>query len=185
MISLFEDQRMRSQFAVLFLSPHQDINKDNTQFEIRELGKVHEPDHSEATDWRSATFPPDNKLGNYITARPGKHHHHHCEHAEALLLDRFDYLRDKSGEACESIVLYTWFLPCEHCTEKIIDTLGLYTSNYQVTVVYTVVMNGLKETEKENIDKLERADITVMQEDYDVYLHPKKRKTPHVLLGPS
>ena len=38
---------------------------------------------------------------------------------------------------CQSIVLYTWYLPCQRCAKEIARVLGQYTNTHRVTLVYT------------------------------------------------
>ncbi len=168
LVSTFEKQRKNHmyQFAVLFISPYQDINTDNGIFQITKMG---ESGDYEATDSDCPTFPPDQDLGNYITARPDQ-----PDHAETLLLDRFRALWARNWQACRTILLYTWLLPCNNCTKEIIRILGPCTSICQVIVVYTSTMRYMPVAQqRENIRKLKAAGIAVKKEGYDKRLERK------------
>ena len=152
-VRTFKDQRVRGyQFAVLVLSPEYQVTLRNI------------PAY-DTTDNTSPTHPFNSTLRDYIVARPIKRK----QHAEELLLERFDELLARNASSCRSIVLYTWFVPCEDCTRKIIHVLGQLT--YRVTVVYSSKMrNMIEEEERRNMSNLEAAGITVIKRRYTGYL---------------
>ena len=154
-VKIFKDQRIRGyQFAVLILSPERQVTMKQAPFCIM-------------TDKTSPTHPPNSTLRDFIVARPIRRK----QHAEELLLERFDELLDRNASNCQSIVLYTWFVPCEGCTRKIIRMLGQFTETYCVTVVYSSKMNDMsEELEKRNTSKLEAAHITVIRKRYMKHL---------------
>ena len=152
-VEIFKNQRIqrRHQFAVLILSPQHQVTMEQRPF-------------CTMTDNTSPTHPPNSTLSDYIVARPTKH-----KHAEELLLERFDELLNRNASSCQSIVLYTWFVPCEGCTRKIIRVLGQLT--YRVTVVYSSKMrNMIEEEERRNTRKLKAAGITVIRRRYEEHL---------------
>ena len=66
------------------------------------------------------SFHPDSSnLVNYIVARPD-----HMDHAEVVLLDRFNELQQKFGRRPSLILIFSWLMPCSECTEAIINRLG-------------------------------------------------------------
>ena len=73
----------------------------------------------------------------------------------------------------ETIVLYTWLLPCKECANKIIQAFEQLTK--QVLLVYTSRMQNVLDDEEEQIrDSLEAAGIVVRREEYGEYLPPWK-----------
>ena len=150
-VEIFKRQRIRGyHFAVIILSQYQHVTLN-----IR-------PSYV-TTNNTSPTHPPDLTLGNYIVARPDGPHH-----AEVLLLCRFPTLLARNTPGCKSILLYSWFLPCQHCTEKIVHVLGQYTTTHRVTVVYTSTAS--ESQERRNKLTMEKAGITVIKRQYDGYL---------------
>ena len=132
-ISIFKDQRKKFQFAVLILSSECQVTLRNM---LHVDGKM--------TDNSTPIYPPDIYLKNYIVSRP-----HLDYHAEVLLLQRFPTLLALNTQ-CQSIVLYSWFLPCLCCAEEIAHMLGQYTTTHRVTVVYTsTTWNSTTEEEEE------------------------------------
>lgn len=144
----FLKQRKESpyQFAVLFLSPHKSLEElaENTLFR----NSFTDSESSKLTDCDDPTgvYPPDDEMVNYATARPiqltGEQEK---KHAEILLLEKFDVLLKKYGEAgenFETIVLYTWLLPCYGCKTKIIEKLETFAQQKQVILVYTTKGKG-------------------------------------------
>jgi hypothetical protein len=122
-----------------------------------------------ATDSTYPMFPHVNNLCNYITARPSDQNH-----AEAQLTNNFDVLlRKYRSSTCQTIVLYTWLLPCARCTRKIKDKLGWGRQQARVVIVYTSKMQGVTEYHaREIVSDLEAAGITVIQENCDSLIPP-------------
>ena len=149
-VIIFKDQRTRGtqQFAILIITPNFQVTlKKTPPFTV--------------TDNSSPTYPPDDALGDYIVARP-----HRSHHAEALLMGRFPTLLALNTPGCQSIVLYSWFLPCQCCAEEIARVLGQQTisCSYCVTVVYTtIIKNTSEEEERYNTFLMKRAGITVIK----------------------
>lgn len=177
-VYLFEQQRSKwqYQFAVLFLTPLPILNitAENMIFRTQ-TGEVSTP--SEATNSESLMFPPDHNLCNYMTARP----HGRC-HAEVRLMDNLETLlstyKSLGITHCQSIVLYTWLLPCLHCAEHIIRTLQDYIieREYEVTVIYTCKQKDLKDEEIVKIlNYFELAGIDALYVPFDQLL---KRGSP-------
>ena len=172
-VYLFEQQRSfrQYQFAVLFLSPLpiQNINSRNMLFRTQN-GVVSKP--GEATNSTNLTFPPDDALCNYMTARPERH-----RHAEVKLMDNFETLlsiyNSLSMPRCRSIVLYTWLFPCSQCAEYIIKNLQDYIIEgaYEVTVIYTSKQKDLKDEEIAKIlSRFELAGIEALYVSFDELL---------------
>ena len=147
-VKIFKGQRIRGyQFAVLILSPHYQVT-------------IKQSPSCTMTDNTSPTHPPNSTLRDYIVGRPEKSK----QHAEKLLLERFDELLARNEFSCQSIVLYTWFVPCDDCTGKIINKLGQFTETHHVTVVYLKKMRKTsEEQEKRNTNRLEAAGINVIK----------------------
>lgn len=132
-----------------------------------------------ATNSKFPSYPPTNLLGNYICARPDKSNPQNIQHAEKILLGRFETLitsyKENNHHECRIIILYTWLLPCPGCTDKIIATLGspgrydkcrtilAYTTpfNYDKMGFSYGVNMGQRKRNIEN--KLKRAGIEVFQ----------------------
>ena len=121
------------------------------------------------TDSNCKTFPSDADIVNYVTARP------HYKHAEDLLLGKLDTLMNTFGESrCQTIVLYTWLLPCQGCKRNIMKKLGQFAMNKTVILAYTSRMVDVEQSdEDEIIEDLESAGIDVRKELYYAQLPPK------------
>ena len=150
-VSIFKDQRKRCQFAVLILSSECQVTLRNM---LHADGKM--------TDNSTPTYPPDIYLDNYIVSRPDR-----GSDAEILLLRRFPTLL-KYNTQCQSIVLYSWLLPCLRCAEEIAHVLGQYTTTHRVTVVYTSTAR-METEEEENTAIMKNAGIKVIKGDYSKY----------------
>ncbi len=159
LIDLFKHQRARKyQFAVLYLSPEERLSVENMSFRTRQ-GTVSTPD--EATDRNSRIFPPGGKLFNYLTARPDGQ-----DHAEALLMDRFNslmrcYSIHESKPICKTILLFTWILPCDDCKQKILEKLKRFLKQQQVILVYMIKGEKDEDQEGATISELKSAGVTV------------------------
>lgn len=68
------------------------------------------------------SHPDSSNLVNYIVARPD--HDRHTRHAEEVLLDRFNELWRNFGRRPSLILIFSWLMPCNECTEDIINRLG-------------------------------------------------------------
>ena len=157
-VRTFEGQRIQGyQFAVLVLSPE-------CQVTLR-----HMPAYA-MTNSSSPTHPPDHTLQNYIVARPDG------DHAEVLLLQRFPTLLARNTPGCQSIVLYSWFLPCQDCAEKIACVLGQCTTTHRVTVVYTSTLTKNEDKDRKYIGIMEAAGIAVRKCEYNHELHRMSRR---------
>ena len=176
-IELFKDQRSREkyQFAVLFLTSQQDITTTGfykmtqTMFSRTRL-EVNSP--GTATDKTCSTHPPDRDLCNYVVARPDGR-----KHAEALLMNKLDTLlrqyQSVGMPECQTVVLYTWLLPCDSCADTIIRKLGQEGQRLRVILIYTSKVREVTENHACTIiSKLEAAGITVRQEIYDSVMYP-------------
>ena len=101
------DRSVKNEFAVLFLSSSKDDLLNSIKGGTNKYKKV---------------FPPDNKLSNYVTARP-----HSGAHAEELIMEKFDELVKAYDfdhkEPVQYIFLYTWLFPCTKCASAIIATI--------------------------------------------------------------
>ena len=174
-VKVFEKQRQQKyQFAVLFLSSETNITR-RIQYRTKD-GIV---DLCKTTDREHPTFPLDEDLYNYITARPDG-----GDHAEDLIMNKFysllrNYLKKQS---CRSIILYTWLLPCKRCTHRIKQRLGPYAKKHNITVVYTC--EGEEGVHPELIEEeLSLSGITLKQETYDEYLEEAQLHSLHESLS--
>ena len=175
LIKTFQAQRREAEyeFAVLLLSEHRGYEDIATRTRF-----------SNTTDCRSRTSPPDDALVNYATASPQG-----LDHAEAILLVKLGLLMHKFGEdKCETILLYTWLLPCDSrqrrkdCKAKIIKKLGNWVEKgKQVILVYTTTMSGdgssgnpgvSEKKEAEIVQDIRVEGITVLKEAYSDKLPP-------------
>ena len=167
-VGIFKDQRtQRHQFAVLIVSPQYQVTMKPPPFCTMTDNSI----------GSSPTYPPNSTLKDWIVARPDR-----PKHAEELLLERFDELLAQNEYSCRSIVLYTWFVPCDDCTGKIIDVLGHFKETHAhvtVTVVYSKKMKAMSEEhERRNTSMLEAAGITVIKRRYQGYLQPAVKIKP-------
>ena len=94
--------------------------------------------------------------------------------AERTLLDRFHdlqttYLGQKSGRTLSLILIYSWLMPCNMCTDDIIEFKS--TVWYKVIVIYRSDYPGCSEEEnKENRRKLCNANVDVFHVSYNIDL---------------
>ena len=129
-----EEQRNKWQFATLMLL---------TAKETKKFAFSYKPSQSEGQPilYESETFSPKPKqFNNYIIARPDDIGDN-TKHAEEVILENFDELWDayenkNSNQTPASIILYSWIMPCEDCTEDIIKKLS--NRDIPVTIVYTI-----------------------------------------------
>ena len=171
-IETFQAQRKEAafQFAVLFLSEYRRFERISSNTDFLAVD-------SKNTDCERRTFPPDDKLSNYVTAGPQG-----SDHAEIILLGKLNTLMEKYGEQkCKTIVLYTWLLPCDSrqyevkdCKTEIIERLGPWVNEgKQVILVYTSPMSDVCEEKEDQIVEDIRAEgIIVLKEKYRSPLPP-------------
>ena len=119
--------------------------------------------------------------GNYITARPSNKYH-----SEVKLFEQCSDLTDtpfyhlwrsyvkQNGDYPECVLIYSWNLPCSHCTDVIIKSLAKEPySRVNVVVAHTAVWGKEKAAEHEtNKRKFKSKNITVKQIPYSVHLQP-------------
>ena len=139
-------QSTQKQFAVLYLSfSKEDLLEPNfTNRSIKYKG---------ITDNNNKSFPLDDGLSNYVTARPHrdlpivKGHH-----AEELIAGKFAKLVEAYKEEIQCIVLYTWLFPCKDCAADIISKIQQVevSTNVPIYILYSRV-RGNEEKEKEDI----------------------------------
>ena len=145
MTNEFQNQRhgdhARYQFAVLFMSERKKLIHLSKSMKC----KNNHPS-KKLTDSECKIFPPDGYVVNYLTARPLRLGNGVTEHAESLLLGKLDLLMEKFGESrCETIVLYTWLLPCNDCKAEIITKFkGPLAKKKHVILAYTIKMKDEK-----------------------------------------
>lgn len=155
-----ENPNYKFEFAVLFVSPEKDLSKVCSEMKFKNTVQPFT-----YTDSACPTFPKSENMVNYITASPsgkkGK------DHAEAKLMSKLHTLLAKCG-AYQTLILYTWLLPCGYCKGKIVHGLKDIAKDKQVILVYTSTMSSMKDKKKEKIiDALETEKIHVIRE----YIH--------------
>ena len=167
----FKRQRKRDkyQFAVLLLLPYRTIPR-NLILQTR-TGVVSPMD--EVTNRNAPTFPPHDDRCNFITARPDG-----LTHAEALLMPcvaslMTNYRAQKMPE-CDTILLFTWFFPCDNCKQKILRTLQSYTRDHRVILVYIKILYDSmdKGQVSKSTREFKQAGIEVIKETYDDFMLP-------------
>lgn len=111
------------------------------------------------------TFPEDDEhLVNYVVARPDNKHP--SIHAEKFLLCRFEALQT-ACQTFSTIVVYSWLMPCQECTNTLIETLSKYVQKYEVVIVYNTDQKGKDDENRESRSRLHQADIQVFQVKYN------------------
>lgn len=140
-IPLFKDQcdekNGGDHFAtlILFSQPLSSLSENWIGFDpLASDGRPH-------VDSRHRTRPPRHLYGNYVVARPQlrrvpkilrtlafrKIPEVFYEHAEEMLVDEFDALRE-AFEAINDricvVVLFSWLFPCDHCAGRMIEKFG-------------------------------------------------------------
>ena len=115
------------------------------------------------------SFPDhNNDFVNYIVAHPD-HTQHPTVHAEMILLQRFQTLRNKYP----TMILYSWMMPCSGCTNALIQSLENYTCGSDVVIVYTIDWKGESaHNNQKNRKNLRQAGIQVYQVRYHLTLPP-------------
>ena len=129
-----EEQRNKWQFATLMLL---------TAKETKEYAFSYKPFQNGGRPklYKNETSSPKmDEFNNYIIARP-EDIRGDTKHAEEMILENFDelweaYKNKNSNQTPASIMLYSWIMPCEDCTEAIIKELS--NLGIPVTIVYTI-----------------------------------------------
>ena len=169
----FQNQRhgdhAKYQFAILFMSKRKKLIHLSRSMKY----KNNHPS-KKLTDSECKIFPPDENVVNYLTSRPNKLESGVTEHAESLLLGKLDLLMEKFDESnCETIVLYTWLLPCNDCKTEIIENFN--TKKKHVILAYTSKRKN-EENEDGIVKELKSAGIEVRKVKYPHKLQPLKPK---------
>ena len=133
------DRLAERQFAVLFLSSMKDDLLNSIKGGTNNNIKV---------------FPPDNKLCNYVTARP-----HSGAHAEELIMEKFQKLvqayKSAHKEPFQYVFLYTWLFPCTKCALAITTIIPMVQRAYpehSSDVSIFILYSGVRKNERK--DKL-------------------------------
>ena len=97
-------------------------------------------------------------------------------HAEVLVLEKLDTLLMKhfelQNQVVETIILYTWLLPCDRreskyrtdCKTEIIEKLGQLAEEKHVILVYTSKNSGAKSDTKSSDNPQTKKGVTKEQE---------------------
>lgn len=173
LIDKFNGQRqVGDQFAVLVLSS----GRNNVgRMRFRPCDHSNNP----LVDSHHALYPLQDQYENYIAARPDRvlsKFGYRSVHAEELILTEFDSLFSayRRVEGCDPtyIVLYSWMMPCSHCTSAIIVQSNNHL-NSQIIVVYTIDWTEISEQENDNNRaRLRAAGIKVQRVKYNRKLPP-------------
>ena len=125
-------------------------------------------------------MPQDpSKYGNYIVARPSIRYHSEVklfEQCSEMTDTPFNHLwrgyveRNRAYPKC--VLIYSWYLPCSHCTDVIIKSLGEEPYNrVSVVVAHTAVWSKETVWDHENSkEKLKSKNIAVEQVPYRIHL---------------
>ena len=164
-----EEQRNKWQFATMMLL---------TAKEMKEFAFCYKPSQSGGQPilYESETFSPESKMfNNFIIARPKDN----IKHAEAVILDNFDqlwvaYKTKNYNQTPASIILYSWIMPCNDCTEAIIKKLS--TLGIPVTIVYTIPWTKESDQiQEKSRNRLKENQITVDRVNCPYRLQPKSQ----------
>ena len=97
-------------------------------------------------DPESSLSPPDKNnawYNNYLAARPNN-----GVHSETQILKRLDNLynqyKGKHRSLPQAMLLYSWIVPCMHCTDKLVAKLTKKPYKYIPTKVVAYTTNGKK-----------------------------------------
>lgn len=181
----------RTQFAVIVLLTPEQSNREGypvtnpsgvQYFRVQENG-VFAVDELSATDYIDSACPSTSETYNFQVARPSEEH----VHSEIQLINNLNnlwnrytnYLTMNGGSASiRALLLYSWIMPCQRCTNVIIRAL----SREPYTAVRRVVVYSSRGTQtsahtvmgdiNENIDRLWSAGIEVFQVSCT---HPNRR----------
>ena len=174
-IPYFNCQRKANhrQFAVVLLLSESDLtNIKQTRFSPSDaFGRP-------IIDNSFSLMPQDpSKYRNYIVARPSNKYH-----SEIKLFGEIDssfnllwrsYIKH-NGAYPKCVLIYSWNLPCSHCTDVIIRSLGEKPYN-RVSVVVAHTAVWCKETiwdHESNREKFKSKNIAVEQVPYPTHLQP-------------
>ena len=173
-IPSFKKQRLRgNQFAVVVLLSENDLRNI--------LGTTFVPsnDGQPLLDNNYGSMPQKaTQYGNYIVARPISSS---CHSEEEIFENRnspFSQLWSAyvkhNGSPPKCVLLYSWNLPCSHCTDVIIRSLNDDTYRCtSVIVAHTIFWRSESEDEhRKNTEKLKKENITVVQVPYPERLSP-------------
>ena len=130
-----QDGENDDQFAVLMLASTTSLwqlSKMRFQREKRSVFSF----YNHLCDHSYPSYPPEGLLKNYVVARTDSH----GRHPESILLERFDelveaYERNYTGKKVSCVLLYSWKLPCAHCTDQLIELFS--NKNVKVIIVYS------------------------------------------------
>ena len=172
----FEGQRQqRYQFAVLLLIPESDLNNINlVSLQPQDINQ------QPLVDNANCYCPNRTCYRNYVAARPHLNHKGIAVHSEETLLQELPHLWAafvaSYGFIPSFIILYSWMMPCPHCTEQICRTLqDPKYENTSVIIAYTIDWKKCSDVEnEESRDKLQAAGIKVEQVEYSSYLPPAR-----------
>lgn len=116
------------------------------------------------------SFPNhDQHLVNYVATRPDHGRNYQTVHAERILLDRFEALKEKCSKF-STILVYSWLMPCSECTEALIRKL--HSVQVSKVIVYNTDQDFRGEENKNNRYRLHQAGIDVYQIRYFPDLPP-------------
>ena len=127
------------QFAVLMLASTTSLcqlSKMNFQREKQSVLPFLNPLY----DQSYPSYPLEGQLKNYIVARTDSH----GRHPVSILLERFyelveAYERNYTEKKVSCVLLYSWKLPCAHCTDQLIELFS--NKNMKVIIVYSTERN--------------------------------------------
>ena len=131
--------RGKSQFAVAILLP--DTQWKGFSYKPCKDGDGKKP----VIDSSISLSPPDGMYGNYLAAQPNRK----GKHSEIQILDRLDDLYNQykvihDGQPPEALLLYSWIVPCEKCTDAIVAKLTSEPFNSIPTKVIAYTILGTK-----------------------------------------
>jgi len=114
LISKFKSQSQNKQFAVLYLSPANELEEIKPQFSTLNDGPL--------TDAGKTIWPLQRNQDNFLVARVSR------RHAEVSLCSRaFSLISDyqtRRGTSPGYIVIFSWLMPCKNCTDEIIRSFS-------------------------------------------------------------
>ena len=171
-ISVFHRQRQEGcQFAVLLITAESNLL-------MKTMGDIEfhpcDPQHgTPLVNNKYPHFPPYDDRVNYIVARP-----HKKQHCEMIILNQAhdlwrDYGRMVSRTTVHQsrdktcIILYSWFLPCSSCTNKILNYYSGFKCVFKnspppMIVVFTTKWRKVKKSNNhKNIERMKQAGIIV------------------------
>ena len=137
-------------------------------------------------DPRYQTRPPCHLYGNYVVARPQLHRvpavlraltfqrvpEIFYEHAEEMLVNEFDFLRESfeaNGNRISVIVVFSWLFPCDRCTSLAIEKFGLefrqrHSNIQRVILTFAIFWRRMSFDENwKNFERLKRNGFDVVR----------------------